>query len=394
MDSRNSNRRSTGLPTSRPVSRRAAGIGWLAMIGTWAAVFVATWAFLKAPPGQTGAEFQSVQRSVADRGDLTADEKTNIDIFREASPSVVFVQSTDIAQDYFSRNVFERPAGSGTGFIYDRDGHIVTNMHVVAQGMIHRVTLADQSVWNAKLIGVAADKDVAVLKIDAPPTKLTPITIGTSDDLVVGQKVLAIGNPFGFDHTLTVGVVSALGREIPSLARGRSILDVIQTDAAINPGNSGGPLLDSRGRIVGMNTQIASPSGGSAGIGFAIPVDIINRIVPQIIKFGRVIQQPGLGIVAWPDYVMRRLGLRGVLLRTVKDGSTADRAGLRGTVLAKGGEVRQLGDIVLTIDGKPTRTNNELLDVLTSYQIGDVVTVRYQRDEEMHELQIELQLVE
>ncbi len=376
-----------------PTSRRAAGMSWLAMTGAWAAVFVATWAFLKAPQGEAVSELQSTPRSVVDRGDLTSDEKTNIDIFREASPAVVYVQSSDLARDFFSRNVFERPAGSGTGFIYDRDGHIVTNLHVVAEGRRHKVTLSDQTEWDAKLIGYAADKDIAVLKIEAPSSILTPIAIGSSGDLVVGQKVLAIGNPFGFDHTLTVGVVSALGREIPSLLEDRSILDVIQTDAAINPGNSGGPLLDSGGRLVGVNTQIASPSGGSSGIGFAIPVDIVNRVVPQIIKYGRVIQ-PGLGIVVWPDHVTRRLGVGGVLLRDVSKGGVAERAGLRGTLLTREGKVRQVGDIVLTVDGKPTRTQNELLDVLTSYQVGDVVTVRYQRGEETLEAQIELQPVD
>lgn len=363
------------------------------MITAWVAVFVATWAFLKAPQGSAVSELRSKPRQVANRDSLTADEKTNIDIFRQVSPSVVFVQSTDFARDFFSLNVFERPAGSGTGFIFDRHGHIVTNLHVVAEGQRHKVTLSDQTEWDAKVIGYAADKDIAVLRIEAPRSKLSPIAIGTSGDLVVGQKVLAIGNPFGFDHTLTVGVVSALGREIPSLLKDRSILDVIQTDAAINPGNSGGPLLDSSGRLVGMNTQIASPSGGSAGIGFAIPVDIINRIVPQIIKYGRVIQ-PGLGVVTWPDYVTRRLGIGGVLLREVKEGSMAERGGLRGTLLTRRGEVRQVGDIVLTVDGKPTRTQNELLDVLTSYQVGDSVTVRYQRGEEIHEAQIQLQPVD
>jgi len=360
------------------------------MITAWGAVFVATWVLLKAPGSLQVARLGVKPRAVADRGELTADETTNIDIFRRVSPSVVFVQSSDIARDFFTLNIFERPAGSGTGFVYDRSGHIVTNLHVVAIGTRHTVTLADRSEWKAEIVGVAPDKDIAMLKIGAPPSKLFPIAIGTSSDLVVGQKVLAIGNPFGFDLTLTVGVVSALGREIPSLAEGRRILDVIQTDAAINPGNSGGPLLDSSGRLIGVNTQIASPSGASAGIGFAIPVDIVNRVVPQIIKYGRVIQ-PGLGTVEWPDYVAKRLGIDGVLLRKVFKGGAADRAGLRGTILTRAGRVRQVGDIILSVDGKPTRTKNELLDVLTSYQVGDVVTVRYQREDDVHEVQVKLQ---
>ena len=214
-----------------------------------------------------------------------------------------------VQQDPFRFRALEVPQGAGSGFVWDENGYIVTNYHVIAEAQGRRVTLADQSTWSAKLVGVEPDKDIAVLKIDAPTRLLPPIPIGTSDDLQVGQKVFAIGNPFGFDQTLTTGVISGLGREIVSATR-RPIQGVIQTDAAINPGNSGGPLLDSAGRVIGINTAIVSPSGAYAGIGFAVPVDVVNRIVPQIIR-GEQIEKPGLGIAIAEDYVVRRLGLEG-----------------------------------------------------------------------------------
>jgi S1-C subfamily serine protease len=225
-------------------------------------------------------------RVVTARGDLAAEEKANIELFRQASPSVVYITVLSRRLDAFSLNVYEIPEGTGSGFIWDDQGHIITNFHVIRNAQAAQVTLADHSTYNAGLVGIAPNKDLAVLKIDAPKKLLRPLPIGTSHDLVVGQKTFAIGNPFGLDQTLTTGVVSALGREIRSATR-QPIAGVIQTDAAINPGNSGGPLLDSAGRLIGVNTAIYSPSGAYAGIGFAIPVDTVNEVIPLLIRQGK-----------------------------------------------------------------------------------------------------------
>ncbi len=226
-------------------------------------------------------------RAVTPRGELAAEEKTNTEIFKSASPSVVYITTLTERINYQTKNVTEIPAGTGSGFIWDTAGHIITNFHVVqhANGA-SGVTLADHTQWTASLVGVAPDQDLAVLKIDAKASQLPPIPVGTSSDLQVGQCVFAIGNPFGLDQTLTTGVVSALGRTIPS-ATNVPIDEVIQTDAAINPGNSGGPLLDSAGRLIGINAAIYSPSGSSSGIGFAVPVDTVNRVVPELISTGK-----------------------------------------------------------------------------------------------------------
>lgn len=224
-----------------------------------------------------------VPREVMLRGDLFEDEKRTIDLFKRSSPSAVHITTVGRPS---SRNPRQIPHGTGSGFIWDREGRVVTNYHVIRGAASAQVTLSDGSDWQARLVGGFPDKDLAVLVIDAPRDRLRPIPIGTSHDLQVGQKVFAIGNPFGLDRTLTTGIISALGREIESVTD-QTIRDVIQTDAAINPGNSGGPLLDSAGRLIGVNTAIQSPSGASAGIGFAIPVDEVNRVVPQLIQQGK-----------------------------------------------------------------------------------------------------------
>lgn len=370
---------------------QVAGPNWLTLVGVWAAVFVLVW-FLIKPSGQTALLDPKYEaRAAVPRAELGGDEQATISVFQRVSPAVVFISSTELRRSLFSLNVFEIPGGAGSGFIYDRDGHIVTNWHVIQEGSRITVTLSDQSEYEAMVVGGTVDKDLAVLKIDAPSEKLVPIPLGTSNDLQVGQKVLAIGNPFGFDQTLTTGVVSALGREITSLS-GRTIHDVIQTDAAINPGNSGGPLLDSAGRVIGVNTQIASPTGANTGIGFAVPVDIVNRVVPQIIKYGRVIR-PGLGVRPAADNIARRLGIRaGVLLVDVSDSSSAERAGLRGTIV-RGSRIRQLGDIITHIDDKPIPDTNALLDVLEQYQIGDEVNVTFIRNDRRMQAKVTLQSV-
>jgi S1-C subfamily serine protease len=255
---------------------------------------------------------RAVSRTIASRGELGAEEKATIGLFRQASPSVVNITTIAVQRDFFTLNLYQIPEGTGSGFVWDTTGNVITNFHVIHNADAAQVTLADQSAWKARIVGVAPDKDIAVLRIDAPANRLRPIPIGTSKELQVGQKVFAIGNPFGLDQTLTTGVISALGREIESVTR-RPIQGVIQSDAAINPGNSGGPLLDSAGRLIGVNTAIYSPSGASAGIGFAIPVDTVNRIVPELIRYGKL-TRPGIGVQIAEDQIAQQLGIKGVLV--------------------------------------------------------------------------------
>jgi S1-C subfamily serine protease len=317
-------------------------------------------------------------RAVTPRGALAADEVANVELFKRAGPSVVHITTLATQRDFFSMNVQQVPRGTGTGFVWDERGHIVTNFHVIQGGNAASVTLSDQSVWPAKLVGAFADRDLAVLKIDAPKDKLPPLAIGTSRDLLVGQRVYAIGNPFGLDQTLTLGIVSALNREIESFNQ-RTIRGVIQTDAAINPGNSGGPLLDSAGRLIGVNTQIASPSGASAGIGFAIPVDEVNRIVPRLIRDGRF-TRPAIGVSAGNANLHRALSLpRGVALIQVQPGSPAARAGLqpfrRG---ADGGIVG--GDVITAINDDPVADLDDMLTQLERRSAGETVTLTVWRN--------------
>ncbi|MFQ5592262.1 MAG: S1C family serine protease [Phycisphaerae bacterium] len=371
---------------------------WATMLGVWFVVFVLVWGLFGpgAQPENTELHDPAAQpRPVTPRKGFSVDEQATIDIFREASPSVVYITSSELRRDFFSLNIFEIPRGTGSGFIYDRDGYVVTNYHVIAAGERANVRLivklADQSEWEADIVGTEPDKDIAVLKIGAPPERLKPLAIGSSNDLLVGQKVLAIGNPFGLDHTLTIGVVSALGREIESVT-GRTIRDVIQTDAAINPGNSGGPLLDSAGRLIGINTQIASPSGASAGIGFAVPADTMNAIVPDLIRYGRV-PRPGLGVALVPDSLTLRLRLPGVLIDVVTADSAAAKAGLRGTVVDRAGYIRQLGDILIKIGDYEVHSVHDVRDALESYKAGDKVRVTFLRDDRALETTVQLQLV-
>jgi len=327
-----------------------------------------------APAALKGAPADA--RPVTARGDLASDEKATIELFERCSPSVVYI--TSLARRPVSLfEMTEVPQGAGSGFVWDRQGHIVTNFHVIQNASSLVVTLADQSDWKATVVGVEPDKDLAVLRIGAPDAKLPPILVGTSRDLKVGQKVFAIGNPFGLDETLTTGIVSALGRTIESVT-GRKIQNVVQTDAAINPGNSGGPLLDSAGRLIGVNTQIASPSGASAGIGFAVPADTVNEVVPQLIAHGRVIR-PRLGITPAQEGIVRRLGLTGVLVLEVQDGTGAAKAGLRGTRRGADGSV-VLGDVIAGVAGKKVASYDDLVSALEKQKIGDTVPVLILRD--------------
>lgn len=327
-------------------------------------------------------------RPVTPRGPLAADEIANIEVFKRTSPSVVHITTLAAQRDMFSMRVQQVPRGTGTGFVWDESGHIVTNFHVIQDASAAKVTLADQSVHNARLVGAFADRDLAVLKIDVPPSRLPPIAMGTSRDLVVGQKVYAIGNPFGLDQTLTTGIISALNREIEA-GNGRTIRGVVQTDAAINPGNSGGPLLDSAGRLVGVNTAIYSPSGASAGIGFAIPVDEVNRIVPRLIRDGRFVR-PTMGVASGPPQLQRALNLpKGIALVQVNPGSPAARAGLQPFRRANDGSI-VAGDVITAINDEPVADLDDMLALLERRQPGDTVQLSVWRTGQVRKVSLVL----
>ena len=306
----------------------------------------------------------------------TPDEANTMAVFDAMAPAVVNVTQSRIVRDW-SLRPHEIPSGSGTGFVWDALGHIVTNFHVIQKASRVTVTLRDGKDYEARLVGVEPKKDIAVLRLKTPPGTLTPIRLPAAEERVrVGQKAIAIGNPFGLDQTLTVGVVSALGREVDGIG-GVAIRDMIQTDAAINPGNSGGPLLDSRGRLIGMNTIIFSRSGSSAGIGFAVPAQTIRRVVPQIIRTGRA-DQVGIGVEILDDSVARRLGARGVVIRRVAKGGPAERAGLRGLRRTRAGMA--LGDIIVGVDGKPVRDFDDLYNALDRHAPGESVQIEIVRE--------------
>jgi S1-C subfamily serine protease len=342
-----------------------------------AAVAASAMAFLALPGGVHGRG-DVAPRAVTPRGPLAADELAHVELFKRSSPSVVHITTLAAQRDLFSLRVQQVPRGTGTGFVWDDSGHIVTNFHVIDGASSARVTLNDQTTVDARVVGAFPDRDLAVLKVDLPKAKLPPIAIGSSRDLLVGQRVYAIGNPFGLDQTLTTGLVSALNREIESFNQ-RTIRGVIQTDAAINPGNSGGPLLDSAGRLIGVNTQIASPSGASAGIGFAIPVDEVNRVVPRIIRDGRYVR-PSLGVSAANRGVQRALNLpAGVVLVEVAPGSPAARAGLQPFRRGPRGEIIG-GDIITAVNDEAVADLDDMLTLLERRQPGDSVTLSLWRN--------------
>ena len=313
---------------------------------------------------------------------FTNQEERTISVFETASPSVVYITTTDKVLDFWTRNVSERPSGTGTGFVWDKNGHIVTNYHVVEGYKTAKVRLSDQRIFDVDVVGASPRHDLAVLKMRETKEVPPPVQIGTSSELKVGQTVLAIGNPFGLDHTLTTGVVSALGRSIDGEGSTNTTMeDLIQTDAAINPGNSGGPLLDSSGRVIGVNVAIYSPSGASAGIGFAIPVDTVNRVVPQLVQNGRYIR-PVLGITMNDEVtgrVVDRLGVQGVLVLEVAPDSPAQKSGLKGTTVKANDELI-LGDIIQSIDGKLVTNTSELTAAMDKYKLNDTVKVQFLRD--------------
>ncbi len=330
-------------------------------------------------------------KPVTPRGELSALEKSNIEIFENAKDSVVYISTLQTMVDPWSLSVFDVPRGTGSGFVWDKFGHIVTNFHVIKGASSARVRLSNGLDYPAALIGVDPSHDLAVLKIDPVLNVMKPVMIGDSKDLKVGQIVYAIGNPFGLDWTMTMGIISALDRVIDEEG-GAKIKHAIQTDAAINPGNSGGPLLDSAGRVIGVNTAIYSPSGASAGIGFAIPIDLVNRVVSTLIAYGKYVK-PSLGIESDDrvnEILRKRYGIEGVAVLSVKIGSSAYKAGLIPAKFYPDGSF-EFGDIILKIDSKRVRSLSELEDILQNYSIGDRVVLEILRGDRKIEIPLILE---
>jgi S1-C subfamily serine protease len=376
------------IKARRLKTQRGAIRGWL-LLAVVVAV-IAWWIWPPEPPSVKGSSVPAEPRPVLARGSLAEDEQNNISVFKAASVSTVHITTLEAARSLFSLDILQVPKGTGTGFIWDERGHVVTNFHVIQGGSAARVTLSDQTTWKAALVGAFPDRDLAVLRIDAPKEKLKPIAVGTSKDLQVGQKVYAIGNPFGLDQSLTTGVISALDREIESVTQ-RAIRGVIQTDAAINPGNSGGPLLDSAGRLIGVNTAIYSPSGAYAGIGFAIPVDEVNRVVPRLIRDGKLVR-PALGIQAAPPQLHATLGLpKGVAVLGVAPRGAAEAAGVKPFQRGAGGEIIA-GDVITSLGGRPVTSLDSLLEALEQHQPGETVKMTVQRAGKPVELSVRLGL--
>ena len=328
-----------------------------------------------------------VPRAITPAGDLAADEKATIELFERSKGSVVFITTTQLVRDFWSRNLFSVPRGAGSGFVWDNDGHIITNNHVVQGASEAKVRLNDGRDYSAKLVGASPAHDIAVLRISVPDRQPAALPIGTSADLKVGQKVFAIGNPFGLDWSLTTGVVSALDRSLPAEDGRTTIEHLIQTDAAINPCNSGGPLLDSSGRLIGINTAIFSPSGAYAGVGFAVPVDTVNRVAPQLIAKGKY-TRPVLGISTdeqLNQLIAKQLGVKGVAVLNIEAGSAAEAAGLRAARRAPDGGIVP-GDIITAIDGKAVDNVARLINRLDEHKVGDTITLTVQREGKPAEL--------
>jgi len=309
-----------------------------------------------------------------------SDEQNSIQVYKTAAPGVALIATSSRFENFFGQE-FERESGNGSGSVIDKQGHILTNYHVIEKASKLRVSFGGDKIYAARLVGADPDTDLAVIKITPPPEGLTVIPFGDSDKLEVGQKVLAIGNPFGLDRTLTTGVISGLQR--PIRARNNRPIDAaIQTDASINPGNSGGPLLDKFGRIIGINSQILSPAGGSVGVGFAVPVNTAKRVVPQLIAFGEV-RRPKLGLSL---YSVKKLNERGVglpinsglLVSRILRGGSADRAGLRG--LSQDGDSVILGDIIISVDGVSVNDIDDLYRFLDKKKIGETIRVFIYRE--------------
>jgi len=340
----------------------------------------------------TGTQEKSEPRVVQARGSLAEDEQSTIELFENTRDSVVFITTRQRAEkNAWSRDSSSIPRGTGSGFIWDDDGHIITNLHVILGTSSATVRLADGRDYQAGLVGASPAHDIAVLKIGIGYQRPTPVPLGTSHDIKVGQKVFAIGNPFGLDWTLTTGIVSALDRSLPGI-EGRTIDHLIQIDATINPGNSGGPLLDSAGRLIGINTAIYSPSGVSAGIGFSVPVDTINRVVPQLISRGKYIR-PALGITVdgkFNDRLASMLGVTGIVILDVDPGSAAETAGLVGAIIAPDGKITP-NDIIVELENEPIDSVDQLLKILDKHKVGDTIQITVLRDDTKTKVAVTLQ---
>jgi len=321
-------------------------------------------------------------RTIAPRGELADFEKATIEIFNRTAPSVVYIFTENAVRGFFGTSEIRQ--GAGSGFLWDQHGHIVTNFHVVQGAQRIQVRLNTGEALEATYVGGSQDHDLAVVRLRSMPADIQPIPVGISSDLQVGQAVFAIGNPFGLSRTLTTGVISALDRRLPTAA-GREVVGVIQTDAAINPGNSGGPLIDSAGRLIGVNTAIISGSGNSAGIGFAVPVDVINQVVPQLIAKGKV-PRPGIGIVVLNEEVAASLGVQGVVIDRVMPGSSADQAGLEGIDYRN----RLLGDLILAVDGQEVNNIAEFVRLMQHYDVGASVSLKVRHADRFREVTVKI----
>ena len=343
----------------------------------------------------TTEEILAQENDLADLEDMTYEnlnpqEIATIKLFEDASNSVVFITTSKLYRDYFSRDITETPQGTGSGFVWDKQGHVITNYHVIKGADRAQVTLTNGKSYSAKLVGAAPEKDLAVLKIEVAANLLQPIPVSKSDRLLVGQSVYAIGNPFGFDQSLTTGVISALGREINSVS-GIPIRDVIQTDAAINPGNSGGPLLNSSGELIGVNTAIYSPSGAYAGIGFSIPSNVVSWVVPDLIQYGKI-NRPSIGAEYATSRIASRLRIKkGVLIIDVPKGTAAYKAGLQPTLINRYGEIK-LGDVIIAFNDTDINSKNDLILELEKYKIGDEVVLTIVRDNKIIQLPVTLEI--
>lgn len=362
---------------------------WLIITACIAALMM-LWQFLPGIEAWFSPQ-HATERTVTPRGDLAADERTTIELFEKSRDSVVYISTSQLVRDVWTRNVFSVPRGTGSGFVWDDAGHVVTNFHVIQGASQATVKLADGRDYQATLVGASPAHDIAVLKIGVGFKRPPAVPIGTSGDLKVGQKVFAIGNPFGLDWTLTTGIISALDRSLPGDAGNSPIEHLIQTDAAINPGNSGGPLLDSAGRLIGINTAIYSPSGASAGIGFAVPVDTVMRVVPQLIKSGRY-ARPAFGIEV-DEQLNSRLqvltGRTGVFVLSVQPGSSAQHAGLVGIRTTPEGIVP--GDLITSVDGKPVDDVASLMARIDDHNVGDAVALTIDHNGKSRDVRIKLQ---
>jgi S1-C subfamily serine protease len=341
-------------------------------------------------PAPKGPDKPALPVSITPRGELADLEKSTIALFSARQSSVVHITTLAVRSDPFRRRALEVPRGTGSGFVWDGSGHVITNFHVIEGADAARVTLFDQTAYEAKLVGASPRNDIAVLRIDTGDAALAPVPIGTSHDLSVGQQVYAIGSPFGLDYTLSTGVISGLGREIQGMM-GLPIRGAIQTDAAINPGNSGGPLLDSGGRLIGMNTSILSPSGASAGIGFAVPADTIARVVPMLIRYGREVR-PTLGVELAEDALTQRLGLNGALIVNVLPGTPAEKAKLVPTEQDPGTGRITLGDVIVGVDDAAVQTTSDLYLALEGHKDGDEVVLHLMRNGKALDVKLALAL--